>query len=230
MKKIEYKSFEIKALVDVADSTELGIEGYAAIFNTEDTLNPSFYPEEKRFVLAKDIIYQGAFTKTLSDRAGRIKFCKNHNIDNPIGVPVEIKEDETGLFTRSVFSAAERDLQTKVREGIFSEMSIGYYVTKYKFELKADNTYVRHIYEIKLIEYSIVTFGRHEGAVVTELKELINVHDVLETLIDDERNEEKKYKLMQLKSLIDGEPNVSLIHQEPKKAAVDFDKMNFLIK
>ena len=42
--------------------------------------------------MAKDIIHRSDFEKTISERKNRIKFCRNHNIENPVGKPIEIKE------------------------------------------------------------------------------------------------------------------------------------------
>lgn len=230
MKKLEYKSFEIKALTNDENTNELIVDGYPAIFDKEDALNPSWHPELKKFVLAKDIIHKGAFEKTISERKNRIKFCKNHKLENPVGKPIEIKEDEIGLFTSSRVSDAEDDLKTKIREEIFTEMSIGYYVMKCELKMVEDGTYIRDIWEIQLIEYSIVTEGRHEDAKITELKNLANAEEIIKSLLLNEKNEEKKFQLLQLQSLIDGEPIESLIHEEPKeeKKGLGLSKFTFI--
>ena len=230
MKKLEYKSFEIKALNHNENTNELTIDGYAAIFNKEDSLNPSWHPEQKKWVMAKDIIHPGAFEKTISERKNRIKFCRNHNIENPVGKPIEIKEDETGLFTSSRVSDAEDDLKTKIREEIFTEMSIGYYVVKCEFKMMDDGTYIRDIWEMQLIEYSIVTIGRHEDAKLTELKNIISADEIIKSLLSNEKNEEKKFQLLQLQSLIDGEPIESLIQKEPieEKKGLNLSKYKFI--
>ena len=217
--KLEYKNFEIKSenINYNEEKKELEIKAYASIFDVEDELGLSWNPEIDRWVEAKDIIHKGAFKKSIEERKARIKFCKNHDMDDPVGTPLDLYEDETGLFTESKFSAAEQKLQTKVREGIFNEMSIGYVVTKVSFEKKDDGTLIRHIWEVKLYEYSIVTLGRQDMAKVTELKSAQFVEDIITSLIKEEKNEEKRYKLMQIKSLIDGEPRESLIQKEPIK-------------
>lgn len=222
MKKLEYKSIEIKAdnLNYNEQSNELEIKAHAAIFDVEDALGLSYNPEIDTWVEAKDIIHKGAFNKSIEERKSRIKFCKNHNLDNPVGMPIDIKEDEIGLYTESKFSAAEKDLQTKVKEGIFNEMSIGFVATKVSFEKKDDGSLIRHIWEVKLYEYSIVTLARNENAKITEMKYEI---EMIDGMIKEEKNEEKKYKLLQLKSLIEGEPVKPLIQQEPKKTGFNFN-------
>jgi HK97 family phage prohead protease len=229
MKKLEYKNFEIKSLSHDESTNELIVDGYAAIFNKEDSLSLSWHPEMKKFVLAKDIIHNGSFEKTLSERKSRIKFCRNHNTENPVGKPLEIKEDETGLFTSTRISDAEDDLKIKIREGIFNEMSIGYSVVKCTFTLLDDGTYVRDIYELQLYEYSIVTLGRHEDAKLTELKNLSGASEIIKSMLLNEKNEEKKFQLLQLQSLIDGEPDTPLIQQEPNEGKVlNFSKYKFI--
>lgn len=220
--RIEHKNFEIKSdNLNYNDSTnELEIKAHAAIFDVEDALGLSYNPEIDRWVEAKDIIHKGAFTKTIEERKSRIKFCKNHELSDPVGVTLDIKEDEVGLFTESKFSAAEKDLQTKVREGIFNEMSIGYVATKVSFEKKEDGTLIRHIWEVKLYEYSIVTLARHEGAKISEMKSEQLISETIDKIISEEKNEEKRYKLLQLKSLIEGEPEEPLILKEPIKEEV----------
>jgi len=227
--RIEYKNFEVKSdnLNYNEITNELEIKAHAAIFDIEDALGLSYNPDIDRWVEAKDVIHKGAFTKTIEERKSRIKFCKNHNLSDPVGMPIDLYEDEIGLFTESKFSAAEKDLQTKVREGIFNEMSIGYVVTKVSFEKKEDGTLIRHIWEIKLYEYSIVTLGRHEGAKITEMKSEQQLSEMIDSLILNEKNEEKRYKLLQLKSLIEGEPEEPLIPKEPKKEEVKSLFSNF---
>lgn len=232
MKKIEYKSFEIKGVNYDEKTNELIVDGYPAIFNVEDSLNPSWHPELKRMVLAKDIIHPGAFEKTIMERKNRIKFCLNHNLNNPIGKPIEIKEDENGLYTSSRVSDAEEGLKTKIREKIYDEMSIGFYVMKCELKEQQDGTYIRDIWEAQVVEYSIVTLGRNENAKVTELKGIISAEEILDNLLLNEKNEEKRYQLLQLQSLIEGEPAEPLILKKPIEETKSFNvsKYKFINK
>lgn len=229
MKNLEYKNFEIKQ-VTFKENEELVIGGYASKFNEKDALNPSWHPELKKYVLAEDIMHSGAFTKTIAERKNRIATCKNHDINNPVGKLLEIKEDETGLWIESRISDSELELKTKIREEIYNELSIGYVVVKCTMEQKQDGTYVRHIYEVKLYEVSIVTIGRHGDTKITERKNLQDITALIDNIIDKEKNEEKKYQLLQLKSLITDEPDIPLAPVEPKKekAIIDFDKITFI--
>ena len=224
--ELERKYFELKGFSPDDNTEELKISGYPAIFNKEDALNPSYHPELKKFVLAKDIMYPGCFEKTLSERKSRVALCRNHNMENPVGKIIELKEDETGLSLEARISDSEIELKTKIREEILKEMSFGYIVTKAKMESKDDGTWIRHIYEVKLYECSIVTNGRHEDAKITEVKS--DVFDILNAMISKENNEEKKYQLLQIKSLINDEPIRSLETEEPINA--DFSEIKNLFK
>ena len=86
-------------------------------FDVEDELGLSWNPEIDRWVEAKDIIHKGAFKKSIEERKARIKFCKNHDMDDPVGTPLDLYEDETGLFTESKFSAAEQKIADKGKGG-----------------------------------------------------------------------------------------------------------------
>ncbi|MFZ4798263.1 MAG: HK97 family phage prohead protease [Bacteroidia bacterium] len=214
MNKLENKYAEFK-FANEEGTDELVIKGYPAIFETEDALNPSLHPELKKYVLAKDIIHTGAFTKTLLERKDRIAFCRNHDRMNPIAKIIELKEDATGLLVEARISDSEVETKMKIREEILSEMSIGYIVTKAQMEQKNDGTWIRHIYEVKLYECSIVTESRHADTKITEKKNLEDALTLVDKLIINEKNEEKKYSLLQLKSLIDDEPGQPLETEKP---------------
>jgi HK97 family phage prohead protease len=155
---------------------------------------------------AGDVIVDGAFKKTLSERAGRIAFCLQHDIFNPIGKILEIKEDEKGLFLKVRISDSEPDVKTKIREGILKEMSIGYSVMDAKNGEK-DGKDVLFLTDIKLFEVSLVTVAANPEAMIEAMKaEGQTTQDVIEAEFDRllalERNNEKKYEIMKLKALV----------------------------
>ena len=59
MKKIEYKSFEMKAAVVDSATNEMFIEGYAATFGNEDAKQLTWHPDIRDYVLASDTIEPG---------------------------------------------------------------------------------------------------------------------------------------------------------------------------
>lgn len=153
---IEYKSipFEVKAI----DADAGTFEGYASVFNNEDSHG--------------DIVAPGAFTKTLMERKGRVKVLWQHDPHTPIGVPLEMREDNYGLFTKSKISDTQhgRDALTLLRDGVVTEMSIGY--TPIKWEWSDEKRLKRRLNEIKLFEYSPVTIAANDMAVVTGVKSI----------------------------------------------------------
>ena len=230
MKKIEYKSFEIKEINFNEENKELIIEGYAATFNNKDYPQVTWNNDLRDYVMASDTIKKGAFEKTLSERKSRVAFCKNHDIYDAKGKILELKEDETGLFIKVRISDAETELKTKIREDIYKEFSIGFQTIKSEFKKddEADNekVYVRELQEIKLFEVSIVTIARDENSVITDIKSMVDAGNLIDTLIENEKVEEKKYKLLQLKSLMTNEPIQSLENNKPK--TLDINKLTLI--
>ena len=222
MKKLEFRNFEIKSM-DINPSGEMFIEGYGAIFGNVDSY--------------EDIIEKGAFTKTLSENKGRIAFCYQHEIDEPIGKIEDIKEDNIGLWLRVRISDACDEIKTKLKEGILKEMSVGFQTIISTYD---ENTDIRTIKEVKLWEVSLVTIAANPLAVVMQLKSLKEKEDYIErcfdALIDNITNKNNKFDLLKLKSLVlnnlpkeDSNPN-SQIEEEPKevKKGLDLKKFTFI--
>jgi HK97 family phage prohead protease len=134
------------------------VEGYASTYDLD---------------AVGDIVVPGAYKRTLQNRMGRIKVMRDH--ESPIGVPVHAEEDSKGLFTRSRISDTQlgNETLTLIRDGVLDRMSIGYEVPKGGAEMgQKDGASVRYLKEIKLYEWSIVTFPANEAAGVTGVKAL----------------------------------------------------------
>jgi len=201
--------FEVKADSD----KELIIEGHGAVKGNIDSY--------------KDVIVDGAFTKTIEQRGERIAFCLQHDIRNPIGKIQEIKEDGKGLFLKVRISDSEGDIKTKIREGILKEMSIGYSTVDAKAgEVGGED--VTLLTEIKLYEVSLVTVAANEQAFIESMKadgqtNADVISDEFDSLIAIEKNNEKKYEIMKLKALVMSLPLES--KETPlKKDSTDKDK------
>jgi HK97 family phage prohead protease len=159
---VDYKSqpTEFKA-----DAKQGLLEGYASRFGNSDSYN--------------DIVRPGAFAKTISERANRIKVLYQHNPYEPIGKPVEMREDTTGLYTVSRISKTPlgEDVLTLAGDGVLSEMSIGYDTIK---EAINQETGTRELLELRLWEYSPVTFAANDLAVITGVKSPEELDPILE--------------------------------------------------
>jgi HK97 family phage prohead protease len=153
---------------------------------------------------ASDIIERGAFAKTLSERAGRIAFCYQHDIWHPIGKIMDIREDEKGLWIQVMLSASEGDIQTKVKEDILKEMSIGYRVMSSHEEVR-DGDQVNILTEIKLFEISLVTIAANPLALVESMKgeeQQAYIEKEFDRLIALVKNENINFEIQKLKSIV----------------------------
>lgn len=143
--------FEVKAIDE-----ETGIfSGYAAIFSKL----PDFHG---------DIIDFGAFTKTLKEGGKRIKILWNHSVMEPIGKPIEMIEDEKGLYVEAKLSLGvqrAREVLCLMKDGVITEMSIGYDTLKQTFR---DG--IRYLKEVKVYDISPVTFAANTEAVIMGVK------------------------------------------------------------
>jgi uncharacterized protein len=150
--RVKSLPFEVKAV----DSKDRTLEGYAAAFMNVDSWGDRLMP--------------GCFAKTIQENAGRIKVCWQHDSWDLIGKPLELKEDEIGLFTRSHISRTQRGDEALVlaADGVITEMSIGYRLVPDKFATNDWGGY--DIYELKLMEYSLVTWAANPLARITGVK------------------------------------------------------------
>jgi len=134
------------------------IEGYASLFGEIDQ--------------ARDMVMPGAFAQTLKLRGlRRIPMLFQHDPAEPIGIWLELREDQRGLFARGrlipeVMRA--RELLALLRAGASDGLSIGFKTVKAKIDPK---TRVRKLHEIDLWEISLVTFPLLVGARVQSVKE-----------------------------------------------------------
>lgn len=152
----EYKSFKFE-LESADESGEFS--GYAAVFGNKDS--------------GGDIIEKGAFSKTIREDFGRIKILSQHtDCELPIGKPLELREDDKGLFIRGKISdtAKGRDIQTLMKDGVLNALSIGYDAVEFDYDSEQG---VRRLKEIKLWEVSIVTWAMNDQAKIDEVKSLV---------------------------------------------------------
>tara|TARA_R110001592_G_scaffold133073_2_gene348215 strand:+ start:2933 stop:3592 length:660 start_codon:yes stop_codon:yes gene_type:complete len=200
------------------------IKGYASMFNNKDSDG--------------DIITKGAYAKTLQENSERIAFLYQHNMNQPIGKPLSMKEDEKGLFIEAKISDSSlgKDVKTMVSEGILKEFSVGFIPIKEDLQRE-----VNYIKEIKLFEFSLVTLAANPLAKVTEYKgtkSVDNLMDEFDKLIKMSRKLDNphllEFELRMLKeksSLILNESQKSELEKESvesKKIANELD--NFLLR
>lgn len=148
---METKAFPAEFKVDFEGRS---FTGYASTFGNVD--------------LGGDRVHAGAFAKTIQERGNRVKVLWQHSRFDPIGKPVRLEEDLKGLITETKVSDTTlgRDVLTLMADGVVDQLSIGYDVVKFGYD--GD---VRDLLELRLIEYSPVTFAMNEEAVILGVKE-----------------------------------------------------------
>lgn len=154
----KHVAFEVKA-VDVEAGT---FKGHASIFNIPDDGTPP------------DIMLPGAFAKTAKEWGpsgkNRVKILALHRSDwLPIGIPSVLQEDLTGLYFEGKISdtVLGRDILTLMRDGVLTEMSIGFDVVKHEYDSNLD---VRYLKEVRLYEISPVIWAMHPLATIDGVK------------------------------------------------------------
>lgn len=209
---LQFKNFAIEEKKETESG--LTITGYGAVFGNVDSYG--------------DIITNGAFVKTIAERKGRIAFCYQHDIWNPIGKIQEISEDEKGLKITVKISEAEEDIQTKIKEGILSEMSIGYRTMNSRQETQ-NGQQVNVLTEIKLIEVSLVTVAANPLAVIESMKSETEKADYVSAEFDRVlaivKNDNINFEIQKLKSLVFSLPPVI---DQPKETKSQVSKSEIL--
>lgn len=147
---MKYKAIPMETKVDHKKRT---IEGYASTFGNRDRVG--------------DIVQKGAFKKTIAERFANgskkdIKVLWQHF--HPIGLPIHMEEDSKGLYTVSKIAKTPQGDEALILadEGVVDKMSIGYDIIKSE---PKDRDQI--LQEIKLHEYSMVTFPANEEAGIT---------------------------------------------------------------
>jgi len=169
---LKYRPFEFK-LEDV-DSQGI-IRGYASTFNNID--------------LVDDRIDKGAFKKTIKDNKGRFPILDSHNPSDQIGWNLRAEENEYGLFVEgkldlNVQKAKEKYSLAKTAVDIGANMGLSIGFSVIKAVQDEERPAVRVIKELKLYEYSIVTFPANPMAQILDAKHLNDTSEKARLLVD----------------------------------------------
>jgi len=142
------KNFNTDINVDVESRT---VSGLAARFGNVDSDG--------------DLIVKGAFTKTLLENGvdsiqPRIFHLYQHNINQVLARPTVLKEIDEGLYFESKIANTQlgNDVLNLYREGVLNEHSIGFRTIK-----STNRGNYNEIQEVKLFEFSTVTFGANSN-------------------------------------------------------------------
>lgn len=160
--KIERKKFELK--IEAGSVTDGMIRGFASTFGNEDQ--------------GYDIVEAGAFRQTIKSNKGRFPILADHDPSKQIGWNIRAEETDHGLYVegklnmKDPLAVARHQLAMDALElGAKMGLSIGYSVVKW--ENDKERPMVRRLKELKLWEYSMVTFPMNVEAMVTDAKQAI---------------------------------------------------------
>lgn len=154
------------------------VTGYFAAFNNVDADG--------------DVIRKGAFERTIRENGPksakpRIKHLMNHNTSEPLGLLLEMKEDDKGLYYESKLGTHSlgQDFVKMVESGLITEHSIGYRVIK-RNQLQDYEGYMKNpgrgwfeLVELKMFEGSSLTaWGANPNTPITGMKTELQVQNV----------------------------------------------------
>ncbi len=165
--KKEYLSFKFKVdKADVADENTGTIKGFASTFGNVD--------------LGCDVVVQGAFARTIENKKGKFPILLDHNPYQPAGYNRVAKETDQGLMVEGELKLHDPQVRQRfelaklsMEVGCPMGLSIGYSAVKWEYEERGEDgnrMMVRLLKEVKLWEYSLVTFPMNEEAGVTGAK------------------------------------------------------------
>ena len=163
MSKQSMKTLRFGLEIKGIDETKGTFEGYASTFNNID--------------YGFDKVLPGAFKKTIREAKGKFPILADHDPSKQIGWNLEASEDETGLMVKGELLVGEIEL-AKERYALMkkaleikakSGLSIGYSPVKWDMK-EEDGIRFRQIKEIRLFEYSFVTFPMNDMAQATAAK------------------------------------------------------------
>ena len=146
-------------------------EGYGSTFGNKD--------------LHGDIITEGAFSKSIQSK--RPAMLIHHDLNRPIGVWEEVREDSKGLFVRGRLTEGVKDSDEAyalMKDGAISSMSIGFIPVEEEYDYKSKTNYIK---EIDLWEVSLVTIPANPQATVGAVKDAegkVNIRE-LEIVLRD---------------------------------------------
>lgn len=224
----QYKDFETKIL-DVSDKGQVLVAANA--IGNEDS--------------DQDISMPGSFKKTLTESFSRLRWFRNHNPDELLGVPLQGTEEIPYLkilgqlnLKKEIARDIYEDYKLYAEHGKSLEHSIGVQAIKWEMDES-----IRRVFEWKLWEYSTLTsWGANSNTPMLGIKSMSDIPGVIDWLeltmkkgnYTDERFKQIEQHLKILRSL-STEPDASTLVVKPNenrstfnKAAVD--KLNSILQ
>lgn len=163
------RSLEDSLRANRDDGQEQGIiEGYFALWDQVDSHNTTFQ--------------RGCFAKSIKERANKIVIRNSHG--NPIGKPLEIREDEKGAYFVGQLSLdvqEAREAYTLVKDEVVSGLSFGFVSVHDKIGQGG----IRNFTEVKLLEISPTWLPSGDDSRITNVREMEDDIEQRATNFDD---------------------------------------------
>lgn len=157
--KTDFVPFDIKAMPD-----ETGVfEGYGSVFGNVDA--------------GRDMVMRGAFAESIAKALNTKRMPKllwQHDMREPIGVWLEMREDDHGLYVKGKFTKGVKradEAYALMKDGAIDGLSIGYRTLDDDIDRDLG---VRKLKKLDLMEVSVVTLPMNEAATVTGVKALLS--------------------------------------------------------
>lgn len=145
-------------LKSVSDNGEF--EGYGSVFGVKDSYD--------------DVVVPGAFSKSLDawrEKKSLPAMLWQHQMDEPIGVYTDMKEDDVGLYVKGRLLIDDDPLAKRahahMKAGSLTGLSIGYMLKDWEYDRTKE---VFLLKEIDLWEVSPVTFPSNDEARISDVK------------------------------------------------------------
>lgn len=152
--------------VKFSGANEGQFSGYASVFDGVDSYG--------------DTIHPGAYKNTLTDRQRPIQLRWNH-YGPVIGKWTAIREDDKGLYVEGELTPGHSramDVYASMKHGAVNGLSIGYVPRKWIDKPEGG----KDLYEIDLIEISVVESPADLAATIGDIKSLIDQADTFKEL------------------------------------------------
>lgn len=147
---MEYKTIPLE-LRAAGDGWE--VAGYASTWDSLDSYG--------------DQVQRGAFAKSLAS-SRKVRLLWQHRMDEPIGIPLELREDSKGLYGR--WKIVPTSTGTKARELIKHELIDGLSIGFVAVDAEYRQDGARLLKEVQLYEVSVVTVPANEDARIVAWK------------------------------------------------------------
>ena len=143
--KVSKSTFEVKAGAEGKGS------GVVMVYGVVDSYNDRTLP--------------GAFTRTIRENGGKVRFNKQH-VNDPLGI-ITLRDTTTALYgdyELNMNIAAARDLHEQIKSSYVDGLSIVFSVPDGGARYTRDN--IRELIDVDLMEVSAVTWQAVPGAVI----------------------------------------------------------------